>query len=409
MRNHRFLCLILLLFMQCLNNSILAQQDTTGYVTDQHDLQKDTEPVRDINNSMPQQDYLVVSMMPQCYAAFKNNLFDKTGIQYGLSYQTLFQIASESLTETNSAWGGWFLFEFSWVAFNKDKDYQGKLILTLDDRHIINSSQHQAPAFFKEDMGSLWTADAAFLEWNIYPATMLWEQVFRKDRLELRVGQFGALNVLDFFRFADTRTSFSNSQLSAPVALIPSGPPGLGMSVKWWPIKDSELYVVGLFNDINAKVGKVDWSGIFEFGELFLGAELGYNILRSKEDFDHVHLNLWYGDKISSKSYPTSSGWGFKLHGSKQWKRWVVFGNYAYNTSEGGGFGYTNTQRAINLGTAYLRLFDAKGELAMAASWAQPIDKDLRNPGWHRNLLETSIRFRFMDNTRHPMHLESNV
>lgn len=379
MRNNLLLYLIAFVFVFGLNDEILAQQDTTAYVTDQHDLQKDTEPEQDINNSIPQRDYLLFPIMPQSYTQFKNNLYDKTGIKFGLSYQTLFQHASESLTETNTAWGGWFIFEIFWVAFNKDKDYQGKFILTLDDRHIINSSQNQAPGFFRLDIGSLWATDVGFLKWNIYPATILWEQVIKKDRLEFRVGQFGALSTLDFFRFADPRTSYSNSQLSAPVALIPISPPGFGMSVKWWPIKDSELYVVGLFNDINAEAGKVDWSGIFEFGEVFAGAEVGYNVLRSKEDFDHVHFTIWYGDKISSRPYPTRSGWGFKLHGSKQWKRIVAFGNYAYNTSEGGGFSYTNTQRAINLGAAYLKLFNVKGELALAASWAQPIDKDLRN------------------------------
>ena len=379
MRNYKLLCLIGFLFVLGLNNSITAQQDTTGYVTDQHNLQKDIEPIRDINNSIPQQDYLLFSMMPQSYSEFKNDLFAKTGIQFGLSYQTLYQKASESLTETNSAWGGWFIFELSWVAYNKDKDFQGKFLISLDDRHILNSGQNQAPGFFRLETGSLWSTDPSFLNWNLYPATILWEQEFGKDRLEISVGQFNALNFLDFFRFADPRTSFSNSQLSSPIALIPIAPPGLGMSLKWWPIKDSELYVVGLFNDINATAGEVDWSGLFKYGEVFAGIEVGYNVLRSREDFDHIHLTMWYGDKLSSKSFPTSSGWGFKLHGSKQWKRLVVFGNYAYNTSEGGGFNYTNTQRAINLGIAYLRLFDAKGELAMAASWAQPIDKDLRN------------------------------
>ena len=379
MTNNLLLYLIAFVFLLGLNDKILAQQDTTAYVTDQHDLKKDTEPERDINNSIPQRDYLLFSIMPQSYTQFKDNLYDKTGIKFGLSYQTLFQKASESLSETNTAWGGWFLFELSWAAFNRDKDYEGKFILTLDGRHIINSSKNQAPAFFRQDIGSLWATDGTFLKWNMYPATILWEQVFKKNRFEVKLGQFAALNTLDFFRFADPRTSFSNSQLGGPVALIPISPPGFGLSAKWWPIEDSDLYVVGLFNDINAKAGKVDWSGIFEFGEVFAGAEVGYNVLRSRGDFDHVHVTIWYGDKVSSRPYPTRSGWGFKLHGSKQNKRLVLFGNYAYNTAEGGGFNYTNTRRAVNLGAAYLRPFNVKGELALATSWAQPIDKTLRN------------------------------
>ena len=362
-----------------LNCNSWAQEDSVGYVSELHDLMKDAEPANDLNNAMPQQDYLLFSIMPKSYAQFKKNFFDKTGIQFGLSYQTLLQRSSASLTEKDVAWGGWFLFEFSWILFNRGKDYQGRLVATLDDRHIINPEQNQSPAFFRRDIGSLWATDAAFLNWDIYPATLFWEQDFKKDRLRIRVGQFGALAELDFFRFADPRTSFSNSQLSAPVAMIPISPPGFGASIKWWPIADSELYVLGLINDSNAKVGEIDWSSFFEIGETFKGAEIGYNIFRSKQDFDHVHATFWHVDSISTKPFPTKAGWGFKLHGSKQLKRWVIFGNYAYNTAEGGGFSFTNTQQGINLGAALVKPLNIRGELSLAGSWGQPIDQDLRN------------------------------
>lgn len=361
------------------DSTIVAENDTIDYVTDTHDLRKDIEPERDINQSIPQPGYVIASLAPKRYTDFKDNIYDNTGIKLGLSYQTLYQITSESTTETNSAWGGWFLFELSWDAFNKGKDYQGKFIFSLDDRHIINESNNTAPAFFRLDHGSLWATDGAFLKWNLYPATILWEQTFIKDRFEMRVGQFGALTVLDFFRYADPRTSFSSTQLGGPVALIPVSPPGLGMSFKWWPIDGSELYISGMFNDINAKAGEVDWSGLFELGEIFTGMEIGYNNFRSRTDFDHAHLTLWYGDKLSSRPYPTSSGWGFKVHGSKQLKKVVTFGNYAYNTSSGGGFNYTNTRHAINLGLAYNKILNLQGELALAASWAEPLDGTLRS------------------------------
>ncbi len=359
-------------------NPLLAQQDTTGYETDLHDLRKETETIQDINKAIPQKDYLF-TLIPKGYSDFKKEFYSKTGIQFGLSYQSLYQRASNSLTETNTAWGGWLLFEFSWVAFNKEEDYQGRFVFTLDDRHIINASKNQAPAFFRQDIGSLWATDAAYLQWNIYPLTLFWEQTFKKGRLGVRVGQFAALNLIDFFRFADPRASFTGTQMNGPVAQIPVSPPGLGMAFKWWPIEDSELYIVGLISDINASAGELDWGGLFEYGEVFLGGEIGYNVIRGRNNFDHYHLTLWYGDELSSRPYPTKAGWGFKIHGSKQWDRIVLFGNYAYNTAEGGGFNYTNTESSVNLGLAYQNLFNIRGELAMAGSWAQPLDDNLRN------------------------------
>lgn len=43
------------------------------------------------------------------------------------------------------------------------------------------------------------------------------------------------------------------------------------------------------------------------------------------------------------------------------------------------GFGVTNTRRAINLGLAWINPLDIKGEVAIAASWAEPIAAGLRD------------------------------
>ena len=73
--------------------------------------------------------------------------------------------------------------------------------------------------------------------------------------------------------------------------------------------------------------------------------------------------------------YPTESGWGFKLHGSKQWSSWVGFANYGYNNAYGGGFGFTNTRQAVNAGFGYQKPLAIRGEIAMALSWAEPQDR----------------------------------
>jgi hypothetical protein len=203
----------------------------------------------------------------------------------------------------------------------------------------------------------------------------VWEQWFKRDRFVLRLGQQASVNVFDFFRFKDFRTSFSNSQLSAPVAIIPYGPPGPGLSLKWWPVESSELYVISTITDINAPAGDWDWSRLTEFGQVFAGVEIGTDWRRGEGDFDHAHLSLWYGDEVDTASFSSDSGWGFKLHGSKQWGSWVGFANYGYNNAYGGGFGFTNTRQALNTGFGYQKPLGIKGEVALALSWAEPLDR----------------------------------
>ena len=370
-----FLALFSLAFLSNCEGLFAQDQVDTGKAN----LEKSVEIVTDIDLDDSQQNSIINIAIPEAYYEFENKIYRDIGIKYKLSYQSAYQNSSASLTDFNSAWGGWFLFQFSWAAFNKDKDWEGRFIMSLDGRHTINPNSNRPPGLFKQDIGSLWATDGAYFNWDIYPAILMWQQTFAKDRFAIRLGQQQALTVLDFFRFADSRTSFSNTQIVLPVGLIPAGAPGLGLSFKWWPIDRSQLYVKGIVNDINAPAGKIDWSGIFETGDIFTGLEVGYNFLRTRNDFDHIHLTFWYADEVSRANWATKAGWGYKIHGSKQFDKIVGFANYAYNTSEGGGFNYTNISHAINVGTAYINPLKIEGEVAVGASWASPIEDGLRD------------------------------
>jgi hypothetical protein len=343
------------------------------YILEQRHFGTNMDPVTRLNNSLPKTDSLLDWTFPEGLARFKKNLNKKHHLKLGVSYQSLYQKASASMTDKDSAWGGWFLFQGSWKALNPGRDWQGKLVFAIDARHTINPSTNASPGLFNFDIGSLWATDGAYFDWRLYPAMIFWEQWGSKDRFAFRVGQLAGLSVLDPFRFDEPRSSFTVSTAAAPVSIIPVGPPGLGIAAKWWPVRESELYVRAIVNDINAPAGKVDWSGLFEYGDVFDGAEIGYYWIRDKEDFDHTHLTLWYADAVSSAPYPSTAGWGFKLAGSKQWGQIVGFANYAYNNAEGGGFGVTNSRQAVNAGVARMRPLGIRGEVAFVVSWGEPL------------------------------------
>ncbi len=350
------------------------QDEPDSYTEEKRDVGANpTDVGEDLDNSLPQRDSVFPQLKPQGWANFKTNLYEKHGLKLGFSYQGIYQYASESVTGQDTAAGGWALLELSWEAFRAGKDFEGSIVTAIDWRHTLGSNA--VPGLFRFDTGSLWSTDPAWFEWDPYVALAFWEQWFKKDRFFLRLGQQSSPALFDFFRFGDFRTSFSNSQLNFPAAIMPIGPPGLGLSFKWWPIEGSELYVVGTATDINAPEGKWDWSRLFEYGQVFAGVEIGKNWKRGKGDFDHAHLDLWYGDKLDTAPWPTDSGWGFKLHGSKQWGSWVGFANYGYNNSYGGGFGFTNTRQAVNAGFGYQKPLGINGEVAMALSWAEPLDR----------------------------------
>lgn len=328
----------------------------------------------DLDTSFPKSDSLLPGLVPEGWGALKESIYAKYGLKVAASYHTLTQYASNSLTDKDVAAGGWFLLEWKLDLFRRGKDYQGGIVAAFDLRHVYGN--RAAPLTFGLELGAgTWATDAAFLDVDPYVSVAFWEQWFQKDRFVIRLGQQSLSGIFDFFRFKDVRTSFSNGVLNAvPATIRPDAAPGFGVSFEWWPIEESELYVVGTVNDMNASIGEFDWTDYFETGDSFFGLEVGYNWKRSAGDFDHLHLNFWYAMEPTRKPWPAKPGFGMKLAGEKQFGSLVTFGNYTFNDARGGGFAFTNTRHSLALGLAYVKPLGIRGEVAISYQWGQTFE-----------------------------------
>jgi len=331
--------------------------------------------------SMPQEGSLIPQLKPQGWANLKKKLYKNYGLGFGINYSGVYQNASKSVTGNNTLAAGWLLVSLKWEAYQRNKDFQGSFVVTFDWRHTYRFGRNAAQYIY--DLGALFGTEAAYFAWDPYFTNFFWEQWLKKDRLVFRIGQLTTYSVYGPFRFRDSRTQYSNSQFTAPAATVPYGPPAFGFNIKWWPIKDSEFYVIGSISDINGPfpgLGEYDWSGMFETGDFFGGLEFGYNWIRSERDFDHVHLDLFYATAASLKQFNSDEGWGVRVSGLKQVHKFVVYSNFSYNTSQGGGFGWTNSQWAFDLGTGYMDPFNIKGEILAGVTWGKPLDREFPDP-----------------------------
>ncbi len=361
----------------------VEQEPPEGFPDDPGDTRPvgtPVDPEQDLDASFPQPGSVLKWSMPPEWFQFKKDLYEKYGLKVGLSYQMLYQKASDNLKEDNSAWGQYGLFEAKWELLNRDQDLMGSLVWSFDWRSTIGDN---AQAFrFHLNTGSLWPTDFVHLDWGPWVPQFFWEQWFKKDVFVMRVGNQFSSSVYDNFRFKDGRTSFTAAPYTLPVSSIPTGPPGLAANFEWWPIKDSEFYIVGTVNDLNAKGGEWVWHRPFRYGQFFYGLEVGHFWRRTKDDFDHLHLNVFYADERDTKPpvrmIESEAGWGFKLLGEKQLGRLVGFGSYTYNTVKGGGFGTAIARHAVTAGVALLKPLGIGGELNLGGVWADPIPDDLR-------------------------------
>ena len=266
------------------------------------------------------------------------------------------------------------MIETKWYAINRGKDFEGSLVATIDWRHTFGNASR--PAFFQADTGSLWPGDFSFVEWDLWLPALYWEQKLKHDVIVFRFGNQTAQQFIDFFRYKDSRTSFSAAPFTAIAQSLPAPQPGLGLSFRWTPVKESEFYVAGTLNDANARVNSYDWRNVFDYGQFFYALEFGYNWRRGRGNFDHVHLLLFYSDKQDTQApvFANAAGGGFKLAGSKQWKRIVGYGSYTYNTAEGGGFGVTLVEDMVTVGIGVQRPWNVAGEIALGAMWGDAIE-----------------------------------
>jgi len=307
----------------------------------------------------------------------RQEALDKYGLTFGASYQQLFQSASATLPSAanDTALGGWAAVSATWTPIDRGGDYQGTFVVRGAFRGSLGDNA--VPAVFGlGDLGSLWSN----YEWTSWDQGFRIEDLFWEQKVgsqfSFRVGNQGPQAVFNFFRFKDARTSFTTSAFTFQET-IPYPTFGLGASFRWLPAGDSGLYVVGTLNDMNgdpAALG-IDWS-TFRLGQYFYGLEIGNDWRRPDGTFDHLHLDLFYADKRSTRdpdTTPNEAGGGFKVAGEKQIDRFVGFASYTYNTAEGGGISTTYTGQTAYAGVAYLRPFDVQGEVALGAMWNQSL------------------------------------
>jgi hypothetical protein len=346
----------------------------------------------DLERSFPRRDSVLPSIPPpRPYFEFKVGLYERIGLKVAFSYQMIALGASsakpagEDLSQgRQTAWAGGLLIEAQWVLYQREKDYPGSVVASFDWRHTLQNTA--SPAFFSLDTGSAWLHDPYFLSWRPWFPILFYEQGFKKDIFVLRFGNLSPPQFLDFFRFKDPRTSFSGGPFTGAVFINPLAPPGFGVQFDLRPIQDNELYFTGLVHDQNARPEVYTWNEFFTKGDLYYGLEIGYFWRRAPGDFDHLHVNVIYADAPAEPSpagaflgVGNEPGWVLKAHGSKQIDRWVVFGNYTYNTSQGGPFGLTVADHSALAGLAFLRPFHINGEWSLGAVWAKPINRTLRD------------------------------
>jgi len=307
---------------------------------------------------------------------FNNDLLERFDFSMGFNFTLLYQHASESRGRNDAAAGD-LDFYGSWQAIDFGGKWPGRAVFSLEGRHRIGSL---TPAELGPEIGTLFPTVVGFNSQRLSVIELYWQQGSYEDGFTGRAGRMDPALLYDSGRYVSANYAFLSPAYSdTPTMPLPA--PGLGVAgLGAW----GDVYLLGGIHD--GKGDRTD-SGLdsFDANELFAVVELGGEPGHGTKREGLYHLTLWHSDARSSDDVPR--GRGFALTLEQQVGReglTVPFVRYSYG--DGGG---TPARQLLAVGTGVEKLFgQPDGFFGIAASWAQPTDRSLRD----QYVLETFAR-----------------
>ena len=260
------------------------------------------------------------------YFDWKVRLHQKTGLAFGGDYAALYEVATESLGETQAAGGIARLFG-AWTAWNREKDNSGELVFSVENRHRIGTDI--APAALGSEFGSALSTAVIYSNVGWKLTNLFWEQTLLDERLAILGGQIDATDYVDTYGLNNSRTAFTNAAfLSNPTIAIPDQ--GLGVAMGVLPYKN--LYITAGFSDPGADATQ-PFNDPFAEGSFFTHAELGWTTGVDRYHVDGIHVSGWWINEGDPGGIPSSHGVAFSASWSLR-DRWMPFLRAGYSEGD---------------------------------------------------------------------------
>jgi porin len=328
-------------------------------------LEEDAEPT----------DYLFqfpgVSRALKPWYDFKADLDENYGFNFGISFTTLYQKATNTFGPEDDAASFDLDISGNWTFLGRGTDSPTMLGFGFFWRDTLGTEM--SPQTLFTQYGSVYSGAAPFGE-NDPVVGELWIQQKFENVFGFRIGKIFPITAYDFFPFKNFRTDFVDFN-HVTNAAIPLPGNGLGAFVQYRPLPSVMLRLGA--HDANADVEK---SGFNTFdGELFTIFEVGVDTdLMPREPgrppHGHVHLSLWHQDEREDAGI--DDGWGIGVSAVQRFGRFTPFVRYGYADVDAGG--PTPVKHMVNAGLVIDGIFGQdKDRIGVGYTWSDPADRSL--------------------------------
>lgn len=303
------------------------------------------------------------------YWDFKAAIKKDYGLDFGLDYNAMLQIASQSPGKDAAASGAVRFFG-RWELVGRDSRNTGTLVYKVENRHLLGMGI--SPQDLGGEVGYAGLTAVPFSDMGWALTNLYWEQQLWDGRLAFVAGVVDSTDYVNTYSFVDGWSYFYNLAF-ATGPTIPAPNQGLGAAFSVMPTES--IYLLAGLADANGDPTdpREFWSSFFENAEFFKHIELGWIASHKRRFTDNIHLTAWQADERGEAG--VSSGWGLAFSFNRLLAdKWEPFVRAAY-ADKGGAL----WERSVAMGLGY-HLDWKNGLLAMGLSWGRP-SEDTLGPG----------------------------
>lgn len=320
--------------------------------------------------------------------AWKAGIQERTGLDFGIDYNALGFIATDSTGNDSASSGSLRLFG-TWELLNRGDSNSGSIVFKFENRHKYGSV---APTEFGGEIGYAGLPSSVFSDQGTRATHLYWEQNFSDGRGVAYVGWLDVTDYTDVYALASPWTGFSNLAFqtgSSSIAGLPDG--ALGAMVGGF-LSDNYYAAVSLADANADATDPLDgFDTLFNDFETFKTFEIGWISGPERLFIDNAHVTFWQIDNREEAGTPDGHGVAFSVTNSinDQWLPflrggWSKDGGSLYEASLSAGFGYSKDP--------------TRNLLGMGLNWSRPNDDTFGSGLSDQYTLEAFQRWQITEN-----------
>jgi porin len=297
---------------------------------------------------------------------FKERVNDRHGLQFNIDESMFYQVATDSLGETDAA-SGLVRVYGQWEPFsNSCCDNRGMLVFKGENRHKIGTAI--TPFDLGFEAGSILPTGTFFSEFDFGVTNLFWKQYLFDQRLAVAIGRIDVTDFVDVYAMMNPLTHFINLGFSTnPTIAVPNQ--GLGAAAG--AMLTDRLYVQGGFGDANGQPTTSGFNTFFNDSEYFSYVEVGATSSQDRIYLDNIHVTLWHTDARAASGSP--EGHGVAVTSQKFiCDKWLPFFRFGYADGDA-----ALMQTTFSTGLGLQR--ENRDVAGIGLSWGQPAAGALRD------------------------------